>query len=68
MTIDLQRRLIPVTDWPNYHAWPTTSSLRSLIFFAETNGFNQVVRRVGRRVLIDEAAFFAWVDQQGRSA
>lgn len=26
------------------------------------NGSDRVLRRVGRRVLIDEAVFFAWVD------
>jgi hypothetical protein len=39
--------------------------MRHLIFFAKSNGFDAVIRRVGRRVLIDEAAFFAWVDKQG---
>lgn len=28
-------------------------------------GFDRVLRRVGRRVLIDEAAFFNWVNQSG---
>ena len=58
-------RLIPVTEWRAYHPWPGTGGLRHLIFYGETNGFNKVVRRVGRRVLIDEGAFFAWVEQQG---
>jgi hypothetical protein len=35
--------------------------MRHLIFFAKSNGFDAVIRRVGRRVLIDEAAFFHWV-------
>lgn len=60
-----ERRLIPVTDWLNYHAWPPVSGLRHLIFFANTNGFDKVIRRVGRRVLIDERAFFEFVDAQG---
>lgn len=58
-------RLIPVPDWNNHHTWPPAGGLRHLIFNAEKNGFDQVVRRVGRRVLIDEAAFFAWVEKQG---
>ena len=41
--------------------------MRHLIFFAKSNGFDAVVRRVGRRVLIDEAAFFVWVDKQGKN-
>ncbi|CAN7266616.1 hypothetical protein LJR038_003075 [Acidovorax sp. LjRoot38] len=58
-------RLIPLTDWNLHHAWPPIGGLRHLVFFEKTNGFHQVVRRVGRRVLIDEAAFFAWVDSKG---
>ncbi len=58
-------RLITVPDWPRFHPWPSQAGLRHLIFHARENGFVAVVRRCGRRVLIDEAAFFAWVDQQG---
>lgn len=57
--------LIPVPDWNNHHPWPPIGGLRHLIFNAHTNGFNKVIRRIGRRVLIDEAAFFEWVDEQG---
>jgi hypothetical protein len=58
------RRLIPANDWPNHHPWPPLGSIRSLIFHASENGFDAVVRRVGRRVLLDEQAFFAWVESQ----
>ena len=58
-------RLIPLTDWNQHHAWPPIGGLRHLVFFENTNGFDEVVRRVGRRVLIDEAAFFAWVNCNG---
>lgn len=57
--------LIPASDWNKHHAWPPIGGLRHLIFHAASNGFDQVIRRVGRRVLIDEAAFFAWVDSNG---
>ena len=56
-------RLIPASDWPQHHAWPPIGGLRHLIFHGKANGFDSVIRRVGRRVLIDEGAFFAWVDQ-----
>lgn len=62
-----QSRLIPVTKWPDYHTWPSVSSLRHLIFNERNNGFNTVVRRVGKRVLLDEQAFFEWVEQQNSS-
>lgn len=57
-------RLIPVTEWSEHHTWPPIGGLRHLIFNAKSNGFDAVIRRVGRRVLVDEAAFFRWVDQQ----
>lgn len=56
-----ETRLIPLTDWPKYHAWPPLGGLRHLVFYAERNGFNEVIRRVGRRILIDERAFFEWI-------
>ena len=65
MNTQSRGQLIPVTNWNAHHPWPPIGGLRHLIFFAETNGFNKVVRRIGRRVLIDEAAFFDWVDSQG---
>lgn len=61
-------RLIPLTDWNQHHAWPPIGGLRHLVFFERTNGFHKVVRRVGRRVLIDEAAFFAWVNSNNGGA
>ena len=59
--------LIPASEWPKRHAWPPIGGLRHLIFHAKSNGFEAVIRRVGRRVLIDEVAFFEWVDRKGAS-
>ncbi len=66
LTVTPPKRLIPVTKWNQHHEWPPPGGLRHLIFYANTNGFDRVIRRVGRRVLIDEAAFFQWVDSNGR--
>lgn len=55
-------RLIPLTEWPKYHEWPPIGGLRHLVFYGSATGFNQVIKRVGRRVLIDENAFFDWVN------
>ncbi|HEX2858866.1 MAG TPA: hypothetical protein VHP58_01515 [Alphaproteobacteria bacterium] len=59
-----KNRLIPVPEWHNFHQWPPVGGLRHLIFHAEKTGFVKCIRRVGRRVLIDEKAFFAWVEEQ----
>jgi hypothetical protein len=61
-------RLIPVSKWNEYHQYPPLGGLRHLIFHAKTNGFDKCVKRVGRRVLIDEAAFFTWVEVQNKQA
>jgi len=56
--------LIPVTRWGDHHEWPPHGGLRHLIFHEHENGFHKCVLRVGRRVLIDEKAFFEWVSEQ----
>ncbi len=61
MDVKTNTRLIPANHWNDFHPWPPIGGLRHLIFFSESNGFDQVIRRVGRRVLIDESAFFSWV-------
>ncbi|MGZ8159768.1 MAG: hypothetical protein ACXWT4_13270 [Methylobacter sp.] len=57
-------RLIPVPDWSKHHAWPPIGGLRHLIFNEKTNGFASAFKRVGRRVLIDEAEFFKCIERQ----
>jgi hypothetical protein len=42
----------------------TTASLRWLLFNREHNGFVRCVIRNGRRVLIDEGEFVAWLRDQ----
>ena len=59
-----QGRLIPVPRWNDYHAWPSASGLRHLIFGASKNGFERVIKRVGRTILVSEDAFKEWVEAQ----
>lgn len=66
---------IPVTQWP--HKWPTQGAWRAMVFNAgarktskgtiKGNGLLEagVIRRVGRRVLVNPARFFGWVEAQG---
>jgi len=56
------KRLLTVRGFAEQHPWATEGGLRHLIFGAATNGAGSWIRRIGRRVLIDEAAFFAWVE------
>lgn len=57
-------RFIPLTKWGQYHEWPSQGGLRHLVFHAKTNGFNSVIVRAGRRILIDEQAFFNWLSKK----
>jgi hypothetical protein len=56
-------RLIPLSDWPKYHPWPPIGGLRHLAFFRTTNGFDKVIKKVGKRLLIDERSFFDYVQE-----
>lgn len=57
-----QKRLIPLTKWGQFHNWPTVGGLRALVFNSHNNGFDRCMRRVGRRILIDEESFFDWIN------
>lgn len=60
-----KNRYIPVTKWSEFHPWPPVGGLRHLIFNSSANGFDKCVKRIGRRVLIDETAFREWVKNNG---
>ncbi|PCJ95131.1 MAG: hypothetical protein COA45_12445 [Zetaproteobacteria bacterium] len=61
---NIEQKLIPLTQWNDFHSWPPQGGLRYLVFNATSNGFDKVIKRAGRRVLIDERAFFQWVEAQ----
>lgn len=63
-TTTSKAKLLTVKQWTEVHSWPPEGGLRHLIFHAQRNGFDEVVVRVGRRLLIDEDKFFAWVAKQ----
>ena len=56
-------RLLTVKEWAKHHNHPPEGGLRHLIFNAKSNGFERCIRRIGRRVLIDEAEYFNWVKE-----
>ena len=61
----LVRRLIPVPRFNDYHPDPSPAALRWLIF-SNKDGFDACVVRRGRRVLIDETAYFEWIESQNK--
>jgi len=57
----IETRYITVSDWYKYHDYPSAGSLRNFIHNKNINGFDKVIVKIGRRILIDEKAFFDWV-------
>lgn len=46
------------------HEWAAPGGVRHLIFNAEQNGFSKCIKRIGRKVLIDESAVFLWIEEK----
>lgn len=57
-------RYFTVKEWAKTHAWPSEKALRNFIARASTTGFDKVIVRVGRRILIDEVAFDDWIQSK----
>lgn len=58
-----KNRLIPVTKWNQYHQWPRVNGLQQLIFHADAINFKNVIVHVRCHILIDEVAFFDWLNK-----
>jgi hypothetical protein len=74
-----QRTLLTVRQFAEKHPAFSQGSLRNLIFNAQPrvtrkaaipgNGFDVCLVRMGRKILIDEDKFFAWLDgRNGKAA
>ncbi len=63
-------RYIPVAKFDLYHPWPTPQSIRNRIHCAKRGtdpDFLRCIKKVGGRVLVDEAAFLRWLNEQADS-
>ena len=47
-----KNRLIPLSRWNEYHDWPSINALRGYAFMRHRNGFDNVVSKVGKRLVI----------------
>ena len=63
------QNFLTVNQFTAKHAAFTLGGLRSLIFNEHKNGLAEsgAVIRIGRKVLIDETKFFAWVQSQNKA-
>lgn len=72
MTVELDvstnNRYLTCAQWCEEYDWPPIGGLRHLIFHANSNGFDKVVRRIGRRVLLSEADFLKYIEEHSNNA
>ena len=69
MSTDISKRYTVAKFADSFPEFTTESSLRWLIFNANSNGMNQfdVIERIGRRVLINADNFFRWLEAINKS-
>lgn len=58
--------LLSVSQFCGKHEWAKPGGIRHLLFNREKNGFNRCVVRLGRKILLNEGAVFAWLQERGR--
>lgn len=59
----LQTNYYTVKQFAKEKGFLSENGLRYLIFNAETNGFSKVIKRIGKKILISESAFNAWLEE-----
>ncbi len=64
----MYRQLLTVSQVAENSAAFSEASLRWLIFNSKENGLESALVRVGRRVLIDQVRFNAWLESQRSAA
>jgi len=55
---------LTVRQMAEKHPAFSEASLRYHIFHENQNGLAEAIRRVGRKILINESLFFEWVENQ----
>lgn len=60
--LKLLENLIPLSKWNDYYQFPTVGALRQYVFRAETNGFNKVITRIGKKIYIKVDELKNWIE------
>lgn len=64
MNIEKFENLVYATEIPKILSFITMGMLRKLIFNAQYNGFDKVIVRIGRRILIDLDKLYIFLQKQ----
>lgn len=57
-------KLLTVNQFVEEHNFTTHGGMRYLIFNAKENKLEKAIKRIGRKILIDEQKFFEWINEQ----
>lgn len=60
----MSKSFISVRRLSENHPDFSEASIRYLLFNREENGLSQHVRKIGKKLLIDEFGFIDWIDNQ----
>ena len=58
-----ENKYFTVAQFAKEKGFISESGLRYLIFHANTNGFAKVIKRIGKKILIDFNAFESWLQE-----
>lgn len=64
MSLTTDKKYLSVSQLAERHPAFSASAIRHLIFDSKSNGFDSVVCRIGRKLVLEESAFESWVLQQ----
>lgn len=59
---------LTIRQYAERYPWPSESGLRWMVFHAKSNGLESALIRVGKRIVLDLAAFNVWVRSHGKEA
>lgn len=56
-------RFFTVKQFAKEKGFISESGLRWLIFNADRNGFDKVIKRIGKKIVLDYCAFESWIEE-----
>ena len=56
-----ETRFLTIPQFCDEHAWPSAQAVRHMIFQNKDGFVDRCVKRIGRRILLDERAVLDWI-------
>ena len=59
--------LIPLSKFNEFFEYPSVKALRQYRFYGNRNGFNNVLKYIGKRIYIDVKAYEKWINNNSKT-